>query len=86
VEPGSWRRGIGRLLLEAALARLRDGGWRQATLWVFAANDRARAFYERFGFAADGAELVDDAGGPPEIRMRATLAAGARAEAPADAS
>jgi len=40
-----------------------------AVLWVFAANVRAAAFYERCGFAVDGHETVDDDTGLPEIRM-----------------
>ncbi|GAA3074505.1 hypothetical protein [Actinocorallia glomerata] len=41
-----------------------------AQLWVAAENPRARRFYERQGFRADGAEVVDDdAEGLREIRM-----------------
>jgi ribosomal protein S18 acetylase RimI-like enzyme len=42
--------GLGRKLLEAALG---DG---PASLWVAAQNERAIAFYRRFGFQPDGAE------------------------------
>ncbi|BDZ49718.1 N-acetyltransferase [Frondihabitans sucicola] len=34
-------------------------GGRPAQLWVLQGNDRATAFYERNGFAFDGAEFVD---------------------------
>lgn len=56
--------GTGRALLEAVL------GDRPAQLWVLSANDRARVFYERHGFRADGVEMSDpDLDGLPEIRM-----------------
>lgn len=29
------------------------------SLWVFAANERARRFYRELGFAEDGAQAVD---------------------------
>jgi GNAT superfamily N-acetyltransferase len=74
VDPEAWRRGIGRALLEAAVREARADGWRTVTLWVFAANDRAHAFYEAFGFAPDGGALVDESSGRSEIRMRVKLA------------
>jgi GNAT superfamily N-acetyltransferase len=40
-----------------------------AFLWVFAANPRARRFYARHGFVADGTEMIDPDTGLPEIRM-----------------
>ena len=46
VRPDAWRRGLGRLLHERALERLRARGATLATLWVFEDNRRARAFYE----------------------------------------
>ena len=69
VDPGTWRGGIGRTLMEAALGDLDGRGFTEVTLWVFDANARARAFYETFGFAADGAAqtLPDE---PPEMRLR----------------
>ena len=42
--------GLGRRLLEAAL------GTAPASLWVAAGNTKAIGFYERLGFAPDGAE------------------------------
>ena len=72
LEPAHLRAGIGSALLATALARLRDAGRDDVVLWVLEENRAARAFYERFGFAADGARerLV----GAPEIRMRVSLA------------
>lgn len=73
VEPAVWRAGVGAALLAAALGMVRDNGWREVTLWVFAANPSARAFYESFGFKPDGAEMPHHPSGQMEIRLRAAL-------------
>lgn len=54
VEPAHWGGGVGRLLLAAACERLAALGFREAILWVLTGNVRARNFYERAGFVADG--------------------------------
>ena len=46
-------RGAGRALLAAAEAWAAGRGHRFLTLYVFAANERARTVYERAGFAPD---------------------------------
>ncbi|WP_335934829.1 GNAT family N-acetyltransferase [Streptomyces sp. PTD5-9] len=53
--------GVGRALLVEAHARMGDParGFRSVFLWVFEDNRRARRFYERFGYRADG-ETQDD--------------------------
>jgi L-amino acid N-acyltransferase YncA len=79
VAPDSWRSGVGSALLDAALGGLREEGWDEVTLWVFADNDQARSFYARHGFEPDGAERTNETVGPLEIRMRAPLG---RARAP----
>jgi GNAT superfamily N-acetyltransferase len=59
-----WGTGVGQRLLDAAI------GNRDASLWVFRDNARARAFYVRNGFAPDGAEQAENFfGGLVEIRM-----------------
>jgi GNAT superfamily N-acetyltransferase len=74
VYPGRWRAGVGSALLGAAIAELHDGGYQEATLWVFADNARARSFYRRFGFEPDGAKARHDrTGGQLEVRLRAAL-------------
>jgi len=73
VEPDVWREGIGRALLNTALRQVRENGWNEATLWVFAENDAARAFYNRFGFAPDGTETRHERTGQTEVRLRASL-------------
>ncbi|MEV7543588.1 GNAT family N-acetyltransferase [Streptomyces sp. NPDC089915] len=51
--------GIGRRLLDEAHARMRGEGFEASALWVLAGNERARRFYERAGYRADG-EAQDD--------------------------
>jgi GNAT superfamily N-acetyltransferase len=60
VHPEKWRKGIGRALLSASLDQLRKCGYDQVTLWVLEGNQRARSFYESFGFIPDGAIKDDD--------------------------
>jgi ribosomal protein S18 acetylase RimI-like enzyme len=72
VDPPAFRTGIGSTLLARALDHLRAGGAEAATLWVFAANERARSFYARHGFEPDGA-TGEQIAGAPEIRLRLAL-------------
>ncbi|MDZ4868933.1 MAG: GNAT family N-acetyltransferase [Alphaproteobacteria bacterium] len=61
--PTHYRRGIGTMLLNKA-----KGLYRRLTLYAFAANKRARAFYERHGFTA--IEFGDGSGneaGQPDV-------------------
>jgi ribosomal protein S18 acetylase RimI-like enzyme len=60
VHPEKWQRGIGRALLSASLDQVRKCAFDQVTLWVLEANQRARFFYESFGFIQDGAMKDDD--------------------------
>ncbi|MEU4241546.1 GNAT family N-acetyltransferase [Actinoplanes sp. NPDC026619] len=55
VRPDHWRHGAGRHLFTAAMAHLRESGYRQMRLWVLTENARARQFYERMEMAPDGA-------------------------------
>jgi ribosomal protein S18 acetylase RimI-like enzyme len=72
VDPDHWGTGAGRALLEAAQAELARMGFAELVLWVLPGNARARRFYERAGWAADGAEQTVDALGVtvPEVRYR----------------
>ena len=56
VEPHAIGRGVGKRLLEAGLAHLREAAFDEVTLWSFRDNERANSFYERHGFHRDGAE------------------------------
>ena len=74
VAAGRWRAGVGGALMTAALADLAERGYPEATVWSFAANDRANAFYEAHGFTRDGAERTEaDWAHIPEIRYRRPL-------------
>jgi GNAT superfamily N-acetyltransferase len=55
--------GVADRLVRASL------GDRPATVCVFRDNPRARAFYSRHGFVADGTATTDSWTGLPEIRM-----------------
>ena len=59
-----WGAGHGHVLHAHAVRALAATGVAEATLWVLTSNERARGFYERHGWAADGATkvaLVSDA-------------------------
>lgn len=77
VSPEHWRSGAGRQLMLAGREAARQRGYRELTLWVLSSNTRARAFYERVGFVADGAEKVEQHNGHPlhELRYRQPLGA-----------
>jgi GNAT superfamily N-acetyltransferase len=59
VDPGSWSQGAGRALLGRAEEQL-AAEYGEATLWVLAANARARTFYERAGWQPDGASKTEE--------------------------
>ncbi len=68
IDPPAQGAGLGALLHDHALARLGALGLPSATLWCFARNEQARAFYEHRGWALDpsgagqeGADWLDDA-------------------------
>jgi ribosomal protein S18 acetylase RimI-like enzyme len=74
VAAGRWRAGVGRALMAAALADLAARGHTEATVWSFAANQRANAFYEAHGFTRDGAERTEAAWAHlVEVRYRRPL-------------
>jgi ribosomal protein S18 acetylase RimI-like enzyme len=66
VAPEAWSAGIGRALMEACLSALLADGFPLLSLWVIESNQRARAFYERTGWRADGARKSE--GGVAEVR------------------
>jgi GNAT superfamily N-acetyltransferase len=74
VSSRSWRSGVGRALMAAALDDLRERGYTEAIVWSFAANDRANAFYEAQGFTRDGAERTEERFADiPSVRYRRSL-------------
>jgi len=54
VDPARQGQGIGRALMEAAIAEARRRGARRLTLRVFSPNERARRLYESVGFVVEG--------------------------------
>ena len=73
VDPAAAGRGIGRALLDHALTELAGRGHSVVSLWVFAANARARLLYERAGFRLTGEQLTEPRWGALELRYRAHL-------------
>ncbi len=74
VSPEYWRRGVGRELMDSALADLRRRGYVSCTVWSFAGNEPANAFYEAMGFGRDGAERTEEAWAHiSEVRYRLSL-------------
>jgi ribosomal protein S18 acetylase RimI-like enzyme len=66
---------VGRELMDLAIADLRRRGYLSCTVWSFAANERANAFYEAAGFARDGPERTEDVWADLlEVRYRQSLA------------
>jgi len=74
IDPGAWRRGAGRLLMQDASARFRSAGYDRVTLWVLERNEAARRFYSTLGFTADAADAggrkAGDFGGRELIELR----------------
>ena len=52
--PEAWGTGVGRALMEVAIAELCAMGFTEAMLWVLEDNPRARRFYEMAGWRVDG--------------------------------
>lgn len=52
--PDHWRMGCGTKMMQRVLSDAAARGWNEIMLWVFEKNFRARAFYEKLGFYADG--------------------------------
>ncbi len=69
-DPSAFGTGVAVALHKAALQTLVDQGHRSIALWVVDRNPRARRFYEREGWVADGVERVDEVGGSPIHELR----------------
>lgn len=72
VVPAAWGTSVARDLMLAALDWIASRGSDEAVLWVGEGNLRARRFYEREGWTADG-ETRASALGPLELRYRRAL-------------
>jgi GNAT superfamily N-acetyltransferase len=75
VDPDRWRGGAGRLLLDAATARMREAGFEDAVLWVLRGNRAAERFYAGAGWRRDGGERTEQPYGVVSrvVRMRRSL-------------
>jgi L-amino acid N-acyltransferase YncA len=75
VEPRWGRRGHGGRLLAVAGAALRRAGSQEGQAWVPEPDAASRGFYERAGWAADGAVRTLDTGSGTvrEVRYRGSL-------------
>jgi GNAT superfamily N-acetyltransferase len=75
VLPSSWGTGVGHALHDRTVRWLRRRGYPSASLWVLVGNERARRFYERHGWRAEGtrAPIVLAGGTATEIRYQLDL-------------
>lgn len=77
VDPPAWSTGVGSALFERALGELASASVppQFVVLWVLEDNYRARRFYERHSFSADGTAKPIERGQviATEIRYRLTL-------------
>ncbi len=84
VDPEHWRKGLGRALYTATVARASQRGFQELVLWVLEENHAARRFYERMGLHRDaGAGFTRGFGGGvelSEIRYRVRLQGRASSE------
>jgi GNAT superfamily N-acetyltransferase len=70
LDPQHLGTGVGRALMQEALRQCAARGHDRVYLWVVRGNARARRFYERAGFRADGTEEPYEVEGVavPEVR------------------
>ncbi|GLK16680.1 GNAT family N-acetyltransferase [Herbiconiux flava] len=69
VSPRAQGRGLGTVLLDAAVARLAASGAEVARLWVFESNRASLDFYRSRGFAFDGRRRTEAAYGVSELGL-----------------
>jgi ribosomal protein S18 acetylase RimI-like enzyme len=69
LEPDRVGTGVGRTLLEHAVADLAERGFTEATLWILGSNARSRRFYEAAGWAPDGTTASEHV----DVEMRSTV-------------
>ena len=50
-----WNKGYGKQMMDFAINELRNAGYQDAIVWVLEDNNRAKRFYEKYGFVLDGA-------------------------------
>jgi GNAT superfamily N-acetyltransferase len=68
--PNAWGTGIAGTLMDGTWDRLMDTGYPRVRLWTLAGANRARRFYDRFGFEETGATRERDFGdGRPVLEL-----------------
>jgi GNAT superfamily N-acetyltransferase len=79
LDPAHFGTGVGRALMQAAVGRLRELGYAEATLWVLDGNVRAERFYRLAGWRRDDVFRTERFGDVPvgEVRYRLQLSGGA---------
>ena len=68
-----WGKGVGRALMDKALADITEEGFFGVKLWVFRNNLRARKFYEKCGFTMTGHERFSQYDRAVETQYRRIL-------------
>ena len=48
----NWGKGYGSMMMNRVLKEIKEAGYRKVMLWVFEKNERARKFYEKYGFTS----------------------------------
>ncbi|AEV88078.1 yuaI-like N-acetyltransferase [Actinoplanes sp. SE50] len=75
-DPDSWGTDAGWRLFDESRRVLAEAGYPEVRLWVLAANERARRFYERAGMTTDGVPATHRAAAGielPKLRYRGPL-------------
>jgi RimJ/RimL family protein N-acetyltransferase len=68
--PDVWGRGVAASMLDKALELLREARFHRVRLWTIAGANRARYFYESFGFTESGrSREVDFGDGRPVLEV-----------------
>jgi ribosomal protein S18 acetylase RimI-like enzyme len=73
VDPSASGAGVGRAMLGRACDELAAEGFASATLWVFAANERARRFYKAADWNETGRTRVEPAWQALELELATEL-------------
>jgi GNAT superfamily N-acetyltransferase len=73
VDPPAQGAGVGTRLVERIVDELRQGGYADAVVWTFAANELGRRFYEGAGWSVDGEAVRRAHDEAPVVRYRRKL-------------
>lgn len=70
VLPEEFRKGYGSALFSYVTNQLKENGYSNIYLWVLEENQRARRFYEKMGFRANGDRMIQNIGGKDCTEIR----------------